>query len=209
VSSRRRASTGPSRWKNIWIDPSAGPRTEEPRRRHPDLRVVGHDRDVRHQRELEPATEREAADLGDGDLRVAEEEVVEVERPAVDEEPAALTGPPLRAGAIAVVAVGLRRAVAVPGVRVVHVGAGAEHATFAAQEHHLDVVVVGELLEMRAQLLAHRGVVGVLALRVVEGDARDGGSVLPLDVHSTVAHSAASRGDRFGASASPDHTLNI
>ena len=48
------------------------------------------DGDVGHERQLEAAAQGEAVDLGDDDLRVAEEVVVEVERPAVDRQPAAL-----------------------------------------------------------------------------------------------------------------------
>ena len=41
------------------------------------------------------------------------------------------------------------RVVAVPRVRVGHVGAGAEHALRTAQQHHLDVVVGRELERLK------------------------------------------------------------
>ena len=134
-------------------------RAEEPRRRHPDLACRDRPRDVGHERELEPAAERVAADLGDGDLRVAQERRGRSRTSC---------GRPSRRRRW----LGRRRsapsvrpclAVAVPGVRVVHVGAGAEHAALAAEQHDLDVVVVGELVEVLAELLAHRRVVGVRA----------------------------------------------
>ena len=85
--------------------------------------------------------------------------MVEGEALAVDAEAPALARP-----------AGL--AVAVPGVRVLHVGAGAEHAAGAAQDHDLDVVVGRELVEVGAHLLAHRRVVRVAPLGVVDRDPR-------------------------------------
>ena len=100
----------------------------------------------------------------------------------------ALGARPVAVGAGLFVAVALVR-VAVPGVGVVHVGAGGEHAALAAQEHHLDVVVVGQLVQEDPQLLAHGRVVGVAPLRVVQREARDAGVVVALHPHSAVAHS--------------------
>ena len=56
----------------------------------PIFGVAGHDGDVGHERQLEPSAEGEAGDLGDGDLRVAQERLVELEGPAVDEQATAL-----------------------------------------------------------------------------------------------------------------------
>ena len=71
-------------------------RSEEARRRHADLGVAGDHRDVGHQRDLETAAQRVAADLADGDLREAHQVVVEAERLAIDRQPAALAGTALR-----------------------------------------------------------------------------------------------------------------
>ena len=135
--------------------------SEQPRTGHAELGVAGHDRDVGHQRDLEAAAERVRLDLRDRDLRVRHELVVEGEALAVDAETTTLARP---------AAVGV---VAVPRVRVGHVGAGAEHAVDAAQDHDLDVVVGREVVEVRAHGATHRRVVRVAPVGVVDRDPRD------------------------------------
>jgi hypothetical protein len=142
--------------------------------------VAGHHREIGHERQLEPAPEREPRDLGHRDLRVSQERVVEVERLPVDEQPAAL------AGAAHVPRLG--GPLAVPGVGVVHVRAGAEDPAGASQHHHLHRVVEGEIVEEGAELLAHRRVVRVLPRRVVQRDAGDARLVIAFDQNSTLAH---------------------
>ena len=144
---------------------------EQSRTGHPELRVAAHHRDVRHQGQLERAAERVRLDLGDRDLREGEVVVVEAEALPVDAEAPALAGPPTRV-------VG-----AVPRVRVLHVGAGAEHTVRAAQDHHLDVVVGRELFEVRAHRATHRRVVGVPSIRIVDRDPGDVGLRVSLDVY--------------------------
>ena len=154
-------------------------RAEEPRGGHAELAVVGDDGDVGHERELEAAAEGVARNLGNGDLRIAHEGVVEVEGLAVDLEAATLA----RAATL-----GALRTVAVPRVGVVHVGAGAENTAGTTQLHHLHVVVVGELVEIRAHLATHDRAVGVSALRVVDGDAGDARVVIAAHEYTTLAH---------------------
>ena len=127
----------------MWSVPSAGPRNRVAGM--PTLRVAPDHRDVGHQRQLEATAEREAVDLGDDDLRVAEEVVVEAERLAIDRESPALARPPWPG---CVLAFGAGRAVAVPGVGVAHVGAGAEHAALAPQQHDLHVVVERDVVQV-------------------------------------------------------------
>ena len=93
VSSRRRVSTGPSRWKKRCRLPSAGPSSRAPG--IPSLASRADDREVGHQRELEATAERVRLDLRDGDLREGQELVVEAEALAVDAEAPALARPPL------------------------------------------------------------------------------------------------------------------
>src|SRR5690606_2341065 len=101
-------------------------RTEESGGGHPDSGVASDHGDVGHQCEFESTSECVSADLTDGDLREAEELVVEVEGLAVDDQSAALAGPalPLRRCAV--------RFVAVPTVGVVHVRPGTEDPRCAA-----------------------------------------------------------------------------
>ena len=146
---------------------------EQPGAGHPELGVARHDGEVGHERDLERTAEGVGLDLRNGDLRVRHELVVEGEALAVDAEPAAL------AGATVV------RVVAVPRVRVGHVGTGAEHAAGAAQDHHLDVVVDRELVEVRTHGAPHRRVVRVASLRVVDGDARDVRRRITLEMHAS------------------------
>jgi len=157
-------------------------RSEKPRRGHPDHRVARHHGDVRHQRHLEPAAEGEPAHLGHDHLRIAQEVVVEVEGLAVDGQPPPLARPLPAASAVLF---GVR---AVPGVGVCHVGARAEDAAAAAQQHDLDVVVRRELVQIYAELLAHRRVVRVAAVGIVEREASDARALVALHQHTAVAH---------------------
>ena len=116
--------------------------------------------------------------------------MVEGEALTVDAETAALARP-----------AGL--AVRVPRVRVVHVGSGAENTAAAPQDHHLDVVVGGKILEERAHPSPHRRVAGVAPLGVVERDPRDVGSVVTFEPHPFVglgvAHGEAQYVRHIGA----------
>ena len=58
VSSSRRASIGPRRWKNMCSEPSAGPRKRVAGM--PTFGVAADDGDVGHERQLEAAAERVA-----------------------------------------------------------------------------------------------------------------------------------------------------
>ena len=69
---------------------------EQLRAGHAELGVTPHHREVGHQRELERTAERVRLDLRDGDLREAQELVVEAEALAVDAEAPALAGAPPR-----------------------------------------------------------------------------------------------------------------
>src|SRR5262249_52721341 len=111
------------------------------------------------------------------DLRIAEQVVVEAERLAVDGEASPLAGPPPAVGIAAV-----------PAVRITHVGAGAEYLAAPAQVDDLDRVVEREVVEVPAQLLAHRGVVAVAAVRVVERDPGDAGLVVAIEQHAAGSH---------------------
>ena len=71
-------------------------RAQQPRPGHPELRVAADHREVGHQRELEPTSERVRLDLRDRDLREAQVVVVEAEGLTVDAEAAPLAGPALR-----------------------------------------------------------------------------------------------------------------
>ena len=134
---------------------------EQPGAGHAQLGVAPDHRDVGHERDLEAAAEGVGLDLRDRHLRERHELVVEAEGLAVDAEATTLAGPPVV------------RVVAVPRVRVGHVGAGAEHAVGAAQDHDLDVVVGGDLVEVRAHGAPHRRVVRVATVRVVDRESRD------------------------------------
>ncbi len=150
--------------------------TEELRAGHPELGAPAHHREVAHERDLEPAAERVALDLADGDLRVVHEVVVEAEAVAVDRQ-----APPLAGAALG--PVGLL----VPGVGVGHVGPGAEHPVGAPEEQDLHVVVGRDLVEVPAHLLAHGRVVRVLPGRLVDGEPGDVAVAVDLEVHAAVA----------------------
>ena len=147
---------------------------------HADLGVTRDDGNVGHQRHLETAAERVAADLADGDLREAHQIVIEAERLAVDREPPTLAGS-------ALLGFFVFAAFAVPAVGVVHIRAGAEDSLGSTQQHHGDVVVLGDLIQAPADGLAHRSVVGVALLGIVEGDRRDPLVRIDVEQHAIVS----------------------
>ena len=180
VSSIRRASTGPEPVEEHVQ--AAQARAEEPGGGHADLRVAGDHGDVGHQRHLEPAAERVATDLADGDLRKAHEVVVEAKGLAVHSESATLAGPALRgllAGAVFC-------SLAVPPVRVVHVRTGREDALRPAQHHHGMSSSSATTSRYRDPRVAHRRVIRVALLGIVERDRRDSSIGIDLEQHAIV-----------------------
>jgi len=145
---------------------------------HANLGVARYHRDVGHQRHLETAPQRVAADLADGDLRKAHQVVVEAERAAVDGEAATLAGPALGRRLLALLAV--------PAVGVVHVGSGTEHAVGTSEQHHDDVIIVGRPVQEAGDRIPHGGIIGVAPARVVQRDGGDPPVGVDVEEHPVV-----------------------
>jgi hypothetical protein len=150
---------------------------EEPGGGHANLGVATDNRDIGHQRHLEPAAQRIPADLPHRDLRKAHQVVVEAERLAVHCQTPPLTRAALRRFVVAL---------AIPAVRVVHVRAGAEHSLGATQQHHGDVVVFGDAIQVARDGVTHRRVVRIALAWVVQRDGRDPLLGIHIEEHAIV-----------------------
>src|SRR5271168_1409972 len=100
-------------------------RAEEAGPGHADNRVGCDNRDVRHQGQLESSAQRIATHLRHGRLRIALKVVVKLEGPPIHGQLAALAWP-TTPSSLCPVTVRLLCLGAVPRIRVVHIGAGAE-----------------------------------------------------------------------------------
>jgi hypothetical protein len=85
-----------------------------------------------------------------------------------------------------------RRIVAVPAVRIVHVGSGGKDSLGSAQQHHGQVVVFGHAIQAAADGLAHAGVVGVALPGIVQRNRRDSPVGIDLEEHAIVRSAGGS-----------------
>jgi hypothetical protein len=112
--------------------------------------------------------------------------VVKLEGPSVHGQFAALarsTAP----SSLCPVAVRLLRLGAVPRIRVVHIGAGAEDAALTSQDHDLDVVVIRQLIKVLSHLSSHRGVIRIATIRIVNGESGDPRVLVMIEQYSVVS----------------------
>ena len=161
-------------------------RAKEPSAWHADKGVACDDRYIRHESQLESSAQCVATYLGHGHFRVPLKVVVKLERPSINGQLAALARSTV-SSVLFPVAIRLLRLGAVPGIGIVHIGAGAEDTTFTSQYHDFDVVVIRSWSRYSAICRRMAGSIRIATILIVNGESGDARVPVMIEQYSGVS----------------------